>query len=256
MINTMRFIYICLSLTFLVSCTKFVNVSQKNGVQVINDLSSQVYDADEISWKVGIKREHEVSQGFIFKVEITHLREEDIKELKQKYKIDSWIYQISKDKNPIGYVELPFTAIGRASRNFSIQVMYNAASASSRFRSFHCPAFGHRNKITKISEKKYNPKASTLYVTYSKSLKARPENTSNPPVIISAGTKLKGIYSLKVALFDSVNKKIFGQYQNLRNTIQIVNEEKIDVASCNGIKEEVRPLPSSKKLKIQDLEIK
>jgi hypothetical protein len=49
---------------------------------------------------------------------------------------------------------------------------------------------------------------------------------------------------------------VYGKFQTLNGIARVEKEEEIQVQSCLGIKEENRPLPSSRKTHLEDFEIK
>lgn len=253
----MRFLLI---LFLFVSCSKQVNVKQANGIFYISDFDLSIGDARPIKWKVGLKREAVVSQGLLMRLDVPHMKDSDSNKLGRANSIDSWIYRLSRKRNNraeiLGYIELPFNKINSTTDDFTIQILYAAAIPSADFRRFHCPAFQHRKRIADIKNLKSSNSNFTLYVNQNEILNASPAGLEFINISFNGGTSLQGEYYGEIALYNRHNKMIYGKFTRLNGSVLISSEEEVKVQSCVGIREEVYPLPGSRKSRIQDLEIR
>jgi hypothetical protein len=250
-----------LSLLFIsVSCTKWSEVEETNGIHVVKNISSAMHTEKMIEWEVGKQRGATISKGFSFKVDIPKIDSDGREELLEKYGIDAWIYDISKvdrgRKQHLGYVIFDLKNMSRITTDVTIHLFYHAASVSQDFRKFHCPAFDHRLLISDFDlvtkkEDEYN-----AYTKKGTLIRGRVTRPSFAPVIFSAGTSLVGKYIVELALFNTQDKKIYSPFKKVSNYIEVKSEERVSVPSCIGIKEENNPLPSSQVPNIRDLEIK
>lgn len=249
-----------LILTLLVGCSKEISLSKKNGVYFFKDFSLKMTSAEELDWNVGLKKDKNVSTGIVLKIELPRLEKDFIPILYDRYKVDSWIFKINKirpqGKMALGHIVIPFNKVSQKSSNFSVHIYYAAAAASKRFRLFHCPAFSHRKKIKDIELVKTNPKVKNLFVGLKSVHKGKTDGLEYFPIIMSGQRSLVGKYNAQVALYSTKNSGVYSKYIPVNGDAIVSREEEVSVPSCNGIKEEIKPLKESRQIRLQDLEIK
>lgn len=249
-----------LLISLFISCSKTQELEYGNGLHYIKNLQFELLKLKEIEWEVGRKKDKTISQGIFFEIEIPKLDNDQIDILHSKYGIDSWLFKVEKQtrrgSQDIGHIEYRLANFSNATTSFSVKVLYHAASISTDFRRFHCPAFKHRALIKGLSLDSYEKGSRSLYTTSNKRLKRKTVRPSFTTISFSGGTSLKGKIVTKVAFFNSKRKKIFGNFVASENAIVIPEEEKIDLPSCIGIKEEIKPLPESRAPGPRDLEVK
>lgn len=243
-----------------VSCTKWAKVQKSSGIYKIEKLNSEIFNIKNIDWKVGIKRGAIVSKGFSFKVDIPRIDSSGRDILYQKYGIDSLLYRVVKKQRGrtqrIGLLRFDFKNMSKITSDLTFHIFYHAASISDRFRRFHCPAFNHRFILKDFEIKSDNDDQFNLYTKNGSYIKGKIEKPAFAPVIFSGGRSLKGEYYVEIALFNSSKKRIYSTFEKVGNSIKISQEQVVTVPSCIGIKEERKPLPSSKEFSLKDLEIK
>lgn len=247
-------------LFLFISCSKQVTVNKQNGIFYISDIDLSIGNARAIKWEVGLKREKIVSQGILLSLDVAHMKSSDQEKLISAYGIDSWIYRIIRKKNNrkeiIGHIELPFNKISSTTDDFTIQILYAAAIPSDKFRRFYCPAFNHRKLITDLKTLETPHDPFTLYMSPNETIKSQTQTLEYINISFSGGTSLQGEYFTEIALYNRGNKKVYGKFHLLNGSVKIDKEKEVQIQSCVGIKEEVRPLPSSRKTRLQDFEIK
>lgn len=251
--------YLLLILLFI-SCSNTHELEFGNGLHYIKNLNFKLSDLKELEWEVGRKRDKTISQGIFFEIEIPKLGKDQIETLYTKYGIDSWLFKVEKQtrrgSQDIGHIEYRLSNFSNATSSFSVKILYHAASISADFRRFHCPAFKHRALIKDLDFVSYDKGSKALYTTSNKRLKSKTVRPSFTTISFSAGTSLKGKIIAKLAFFNSQRKKIFGDFVASKNAIVIPEEQKVDLPTCIGIKEEIKPLPESRAPGLRDLEVR
>ena len=243
------------------SCSGTHEINFSNGIHFAKDISSEIEKANIVPWKVGLKKEVEISQGLRFFTTAPRFDNESKELLQNKYGVDSWIFRLSRIKRgqatPLGHFYLKFQNMTRNTKNISVSLFYQAAAVSKRFRFFHCPAFSHRKKIQSY---KIIPRSTTkkddLYIRSIERVKSRVSRFKFSPMIISGGRSLEGKYIIDLAFYNEKTKQRYSDWLPAQGAIVVPRELDRLVASCSGIKEELRPLPQSKVPDIQDFEIK
>lgn len=248
-------------LIILTSCTKDYGLSNKNGIYFIQDLYSELDDAKEVDWSVGLNREVDISKGIRFYVDVPKINDNAINTLQEKYGVNSWIFRFQKiergTKRNLGLYALRFKNISRNTKNFSVNLYYQAAAISKHFRNFHCPAFNHRYKVDNFGiSPRPNSDTKDLYLRSIESVKSKVGELRFSPMILPGGLKLKGQYIVDVALYNTTRKQRFSEWFAVNGILNIQVETARTVTSCNGIKEENNPLPSSRLPNLKDFEIK
>lgn len=243
------------------SCTKMHDVKTNNGIDYLEGVYSEMTQVKNVEWKVGRKKDKTVSRGIRITTEVPRVSDEAKTHLYEKYGIDSWIFKFSRiirgRKDLVGNIYYHFNNISRSTEAFSLNIYYHASSVSERFRAFHCPAFEHRSLLKDVkirTSKNITPK--NLYVRTTSKEPAKVERLSFSPHIFSAGRSLIGDYIVEYALYNSQTKQLYSNWARVSGTVPITSEKNISLPSCLGIKEEDKPLPESRRFKLQDLEIK
>jgi hypothetical protein len=252
-------IYLFFILIFI-GCNSNQKLESGSGLHYIKNLDFKIKDLKNIEWKVGRKRQHLVSQGVFFELEIPKLESKMSSILTQKYGIDSWIYKIEKQTRKgsqvIGFVQYHFKNFTGNIKSFSTKVLYHSASVSLDFRRFHCPAFNHRYLIKDLELKESQDRNKALYTTSEDLIRRRVSQPSFSITSFSGGVTLRGKITADIAFYNSNTKKVYGDFVSSNNFISIGEEEKVSIPSCIGIKEEEVPLPESRSPGLRDLEIK
>ncbi|MCT4643289.1 MAG: hypothetical protein N4A33_13440 [Bacteriovoracaceae bacterium] len=254
-------IKILLITTLFISCSKTFKLKKKNNLHFFKELEFEIDNVKEIPWKVGRKKDKEISMGFSYETNIPLISQTDAHYLQEKYNVDSWLFKIEKEqkgkKKTIGYIEYKFKSYLSGTNVFNTKILYHSAIVSDQFRRFHCPAFNHRFKINDVdiedSTIRYN---NNIYVSYEGKKVVRTTKPSFSTISFSADRNLKAKFFVSIALFNSQDKKIFSKFIEAKNYIDVKKQTKITLPSCIGIKEEVSPLPESRPPNFKDLEIR
>ena len=244
-----------------ISCTKRYDVKYENGIHYAEDVYSEIERVYEVPWKVGLKRESEVSQGLRFFTSVPLLTDNAKKILVSKYGVDSWVYRFRRIRRgstqSLGHFYVMFQNITRNTKNLSVSLFYQAAAVSKKFRFFHCPAFNHRYKIASFSNKsRPDAKKKNLFLRSIETIKARTTRFKFAPMIMPGGISLIGKYVIEMAFYNSRTKQRYSEWFPVDGVISVDQETAKVVGSCAGIKEEVSPLPQSRVPDIRDFEIR
>ena len=247
-----------LILILLVSCTKRHEVIKKKSLHFVKGVISETSEPKEIPWKVGLKKEMEISKGFLFYIQIPILEEEGIETLKSRYGINSWVFRVVKLKNGqediIDYSYANLTTSAQKEKRLNLRLYYSAAAVSKQFRSFHCPAFKHRKRIESITLKKIpSVKPTDIFTKSYGRLGASPKHLRFSFKNVEAGSSMYGDYFVEYALYNSKTKKRYSRWLKSDHKIVISKETSNIIPSCAGINEEVNPLPQSIRNKDQIL---
>ena len=248
-------------LLFISSCTKYHEIKKKNGIYFIEDVQTELVEAKEIDWDIGRKREENISKGIKLTTTIPNLDDEAIETLNSQLGIDSWVYRLTRirrgKEDILGYFYYRFNNITRSTKFFSISLFYHAASVSKKFRLFHCPAFDHRLKIKKYDlETRRGKSSDDIYVRPIDNIVGKVTRLRFAPMIVSGGRMLEGEYVLDLALYSENTKRKYSEWMPVAKSLKISQEVTINVSSCNGVREELNPLPESRSPDIRDLEIR
>lgn len=249
-----------LAMFFLLSCSNEIELGHKSGILFLKDVKIGAGDLHNEAWDIGKEREVEISKGFKFDVDVPELSNVASQALLKKHGIDSWLYKVTKitrgSRRELGMVAIDSRNGGKVTKTFTIHVYYHAASVSRDFRRFHCPAFGHRKKIEELEMGRYEPKRDEVYARLGEYVRGEVDKLSFAPLIFPGGKSLEGKYLIEVALYNSQEKRTYSSWTPLRAYPVVKREVDRRVKSCMGVKEEDKPLPNSRPLRIQDLQIR
>ena len=256
----MNIISLIFFLTTFVACTKMHDVENKNGIDYLADIRSEIVGVKNVEWSVGRKKNKTISRGIRISTEVPRVSEEAKTTLYKKYGVDSWIFKFTKINrgrtSSVGNIYYHFNNISRVTENFSLNIYYHASTVSQRFRNFRCPAFGHRLLINNMDlEYRSKISAKNIYIREMEIEPAKVDRLSFSPHIFSSGRSLKGKFKVKYALYNSKTKQVFSKWTDVAGAISVTEERSISVPSCLGIKEELKPLPESRDFNLKDFEI-
>lgn len=234
---------------FLCSCTEYAEL-KKEGVSLqVAPVKMQISHLKEIEWRVGNRKEKEVSQSFTFLVDLPTVKEEDLEFLIEQKNIDAWILRLIQIRpsqtQDLGSVFAQFKPqkISRTSHasiptSVSFKVNYAAAFASARFKSFKCPAFGHNKKITSMTIAGENEEFG-IDIGKINSYAEKNTKTQLTPASFNGGNTLVGEYQIEIAPYDSKKKIIHGAFQKLPMSVVVKGEESVNIQECEGVHQEL-----------------
>ena len=249
-----------LIILFLISsCTKMHDVKNANGIDFLENVSSEITNVKAVEWQVGRKKDKTISRGIRITTTVPRVSDDAKIHLFKKHGIDSWIFKFSRvvrgRKDHVGNIYYHFNNISKSTEAFSLNIYYHASAVSERFRAFHCPAFDHRSLLKEVDLKATNVTPENIYVRSLSTEPAKVERLSFSPHIFSGGRSMLGDFIVEYALYNSKTKQLFSEWKKAYGHIPITREERVSLPSCLGIKEEEKPLPESRRFKLQDLEI-
>lgn len=232
-----------LTMLLCLSCTRYAEV----GVD-ISPIQMDISHLNEIEWNVGMKKEEKVSQSFTFIVDLPKIREDSAKFLVEQKSIDAWILRLivnrGSESQDLGslYTLLQPQRLGRGSsgdapKSVTFKVFYAAAYASERFRTFKCPAFSHDRKIKDMSISGSNEEFS-LPLGPSSPYNEKSHLVELTPSAFNGGNSLVGNYFIEIATYDSKKKVIHSPFKRIPLHISVKSEERVRVASCEGVHQE------------------
>lgn len=239
---------IFLSLLLFYSCDEHSKlVTNAVGLQV-QGARMDISQVQEAEWKIGKRKETEVSQGFSFILNMPKIKQEDLEYLIQTKGVDAWMIRVIQVK-PSGSQDLGslYTLFkpqhvsrgisSGAATSVGIKIYYAAAYASERFRSLQCPMFGHDKKIKEV-EIQGEDSPFDIVLGQAISYKEKSQLVQLAPSSFNGGNELRGSFHLEIAAYDSKNKVIYGGFKRLPRYVEVTNETIEDVGSCNGVRVE------------------
>ena len=247
------------AILFSISCTKRSEIKSRNGIDYIEAVSLELKDLSEVEWKVGKKRDAKVSMGINLKVSVPQIEDDAVNYLLKKYGIDTWVFKVTQKKRgsikPIGFFRYDLHSISGVNDFVNLNLYYHAASVSSDFRRFSCPAFNHRLRLSEYGIPDNKNKTHNLFIRRAQSLNAKIDKVSFAPMIFSVGKNMVADYKVEAALYNSKDMRLYSTWIPAANNIAVIDEVMIDIPSCRGVKEELNPLPSSRAPRLEDLRI-
>ena len=252
----LKFIFL---LVLLVSCTKYSTYEKKSSGSIyITPSEFKINEAEDVKWKVGRKKDQLLSKGINVKFTFPLLEKDHLRELLELHDVNAWIIKIVKlgfsRARPIGYMYVPLS-VPTPQRKYSYKqiktgtfsIVYAAASISTRFEKFPCPAFDHRLIIEdfEIKDKKtFGEKVISVTPTQQGKINAKISKFSYSTYKINGGTSIKGDYGVEIALFDSIKKRRKSNFVNFPQVVRVLSEKKKSITGCAGYKIPDRPRES------------
>lgn len=237
---------ILLSLLLFYSCSKNAELNQTGVSFQIRPIQMEVSHLNDIAWKVGLKKEYEITQSITFITDLPKMKEKDLEVLTKHKGIDSWILRLivnrGSESQDLGSLYAMFkpkrfsrtTSGNKATSSVSIKIYYAAAFASEKFRSFSCPAFSHNKKIKEMSIEGTNEEFS-LSLGQSLPYNEKSHLVELTPSAFNGGNSLLGDYFIEIAAYDSINKIIHSSFKRIPMHVSVQREESINMESCSGI---------------------
>lgn len=233
------------------SCTKSSKLTKDAMGLRVTDVQMNISHLNEIEWLIGKNKEAEVTQSFVFVVDMPKVDEDDLAHLNEMKGIDSWILRLvvqrRSERQDLGSLYTRFKPKkiargqgGGAPTSVTIKVYYAAAYPSERFRFFHCPAFDHRKKITNM--KILGDKEQTFEIPVEQ-ISPYPEKShlvELSPSSFNGGNSLEGEYFVEIAPYDSEKKVIHASFKRIPMYVEVLSEERVSVKSCSGVHEEIK----------------
>jgi hypothetical protein len=230
----------------LVSCSADVKLVDEDNNYFIDGLDLEVKKYKEIPWKVGVDKEQTITMGLALITDVPLMSSDDYQKLEAKHGVDSWIYQFIKRNNGkntvLGYASIPLRRVTRSLDNFTSFIFYSAAAASTSYRSFRCPAFGHNKKVNKFFLNYLSKDKPKVYLGMRDVIRADVGGLDSFPLDFDGGDSLVGDYFVRVALWNSTNKRTYSRWFIVDGVVSIESEQPTFIKSCVGINEEINPL--------------
>lgn len=233
------------------SCTKYSVLSRDAMGLHINAIDMKILRVDEVTWLVGKRREHKISQSFTFMVDTPKLSTKDLDYLTEQKGINAWIMRLvvqrGSDTQDLGSIYIPFRSkaksrghSGRQASSVFLKVYYAAAYASERFRMFHCPAFDHNRRIQSL---KIAGEEKLINITLGpiSHYREKAQHLELTPNAFNGGNSLEGDYFVEFAPYDYEKKMIHSSFIRIPQYVEVRSEEKISIPSCRGESPELTP---------------
>ncbi len=259
-------IYVSLLLIFFVSCSSRVEIQkEENGRSKISvsDLNPIIDRADIVFWDIGFFGKSEISKGFFVGLKFKPLSEMAVKELYEKYKIDSWLFVVKKKGTngmeiPFGYYYIPLL-VPKSGENvkkekyssykdekiknemevsfidsFNFRVYYNAVAFRDTTESYQkCPPQGLRKTLKKISLLGGKQNIKEIFHQERGNVGANTQKVDFLPSVIPAGQSLIGHYVVYMALFNSSLNKQLSEFIKFPQVISVDQEKDLILRGCN-----------------------
>ncbi|MBT3984099.1 MAG: hypothetical protein HOE90_22275 [Bacteriovoracaceae bacterium] len=250
---------------FLISCTKTTNFEERDGVGILLAPEFTIFDADEISWKVGNGFSKKVSKGVKIEARLPGLDKSDAELIFEKYKTNSWVLKVRRTKGNLGSVDLSYFYVPFVSENnkrrvyhsneVAFNILYAASYASSRFNSLRCPAFHHNLRIGDVdvvpipSRKIDELRISTSAMSQ---LSAEPRSFGLRAYAINGGMKIAGEYKVEFALYNFHSKYLYSSWYSFPFKVVVSSERGVALPECTGVEVKANKRSSPSK-RLQDL---
>jgi len=237
-----------LTILLSASCSKNATFTRDAMGLRLTNVQMDIPHLNEIQWTVGKNKEAKVSQSFVFVITMPKVAEEDLAYLTELKGVDSWILRLIVQRGSViqdlGSLYTRFKPRrvargqgGGASSSVTVKVYYAAAYASERFRFFQCPAFNHRQKITKMNIAG-ELKTFELPIEQVTHYREKSHLVELAPSSFNGGHTLVGEYFVEIAPYDSEKKVIHSAFKRLPRYVEILSEETIPIRSCANVHEE------------------
>lgn len=239
-----------LTLLLCFSCTKYASFNRDAVNIQIEPVNMKISHLNDVEWKVGLRREEEISQSFTFIIDLPRMKEEDLDYLNSHKGVDSWILRliVSRDgqTQDLGslYALWKPKKVSRgveagAPSSVTMKVYYAAAYASQRFRAFRCPAFGHDKKISSMGISGSDDEF-VISLGQAVPYQEKSQLVELTPSSFNGGNSLVGKYYVEIAAYDSNKRLILAPFKRIPMFIDVASEESVRVKSCDGIHSEIQ----------------
>ena len=229
-------------------------IVEKNGYFYIKPKRLHIDDPSIIDWPVGPLRNRTLSKGIEFRIHLPKIPDDELLKIIQAYKIDSWIINIRRKSSgsvkTLRYFYIPI--VNQASmaiqgstthkphqrKDVNIKVYYVDAAVSDRFEHFQCPALGHNLVIreARLLERKSFDRFITIQSKTGSPFQHRADRYQSSSSKINGGKSLLGEYSVEIALYNSLDKRLFSNFYALKNVVKVSVERTRAIAGCANFK--------------------
>lgn len=256
----MRFVAsILIVLIGLLGCTKKTVVSQESGGTRLSQLEWKLGKLNEVTWKVGKTLRDIVTRNLTVVLETPKLAEDDEEYLRKTYGVDSWIVRVTHQNPSLGKIELgslhvPFRgdSHGRGSgmpvKAVAFSLTYAAAAMSERFRGFNCPAFSHDKRLDDY-EMTGEQTPIEMVVQAGPSFQEKLQKNELVPMTYNVGHSMLGTFEFEVALFNTVDSRLYSSYKILPFGLKVDTEETVKIDGCAGVHQEYEPAKDLRSLR-------
>jgi hypothetical protein len=227
----------------------------RQGSFVVKSEDLEITKVKVIKWRVGPLRRQVVSKGFIIKFDVPVLSKSNLKKMTKNSSIDSWLLTIMKKSDrgtsTIGrsYIPIKMAGIRKGSderynrlKQAIVKIKYAAASISSRFEKFMCPAFDHRfiidsPEVEERGSREYNFSSSPID---NHRIVGKIEPMGLGGFEINGGKSLEGEYYIEVALYSSKDKTRRSNFVRYNEIVKIANQNVVRLKGCASFKIPIR----------------
>lgn len=247
----MRILNICflLAIVFLLGCREESRYEKgKYNTSIIVPYDIKLTEAKIIDWKVGPGFKIVISKGFQLAFDFPILPTEAVSDLVTTKGVNSWVVRVIKygkrGRRVLGYLYYPIKGNDKKRLSFGTQqiksgavsIFYAAASMSSRFRNFQCPAFDHNLSIEDMVLVEEGP-AQRFLVSASESRKIRGkiERFSLRPAIFNGEITLAGSYEIELAFYNSDTQVRKSNFVKIPGKVVVKREMKHILRGCQGV---------------------
>jgi hypothetical protein len=236
-------------LGFLIfGCTKYSELEiNKYGNYFFKTDQIHLQDVELIPWKVGVTNKQIITKGILFTLTFPVLKNKDIFTINEKSGVDSWLVRVRRSSplgsTSLGYFYSPFFLPGipgvkglraKQIKSMTMQIEYTAATLPIDLVNSPCPPMNHRKVIEEVfvDPKSDSSSLMTIAPEMSSGLEEDVLDFSYQTPTIDGGGDLIGVYNFELAFFDSINKKIMGDWFAIPETLTVVKEIEIALEEC------------------------
>ena len=232
----------------IIGCTKYSELEKnKFGNYFFKTDQIHLKDFELIPWKVGITNKQIITKGILFTLTFPIIKNTDIFTINEKSGVNSWLVRVRRSSplgsTTLGYFYSPFLLPGipgikglraKQIKSMTMQIEYSAATLPIELVRSPCPPMNHRKVIEEIFVDPQSDAFTLMTISpdISSSLEENISEYSYQTPTVDGGADLAGVYNFELAFFDSINKKIMGDWFAYPETITIVKEMEITLEEC------------------------
>ena len=242
-------ILLILTLLFISSCRKEAIYEQgKYNTSIVVPLDIKLDNLKVIDWKVGPGFKTVISKGFQLTFDLPFISKDAVDDLYDKKKVNGWIVRVikngAKGRRSLGYLYYPIKQHKKGRMSFggqqiksgAVRIFYAAASMSSRFRNFQCPAFDHNLSIEDITLEAGGEAGRFLVSAAEERLiPGKVERFSLRPAIFNGEISLIGSYEIELAFFNIETKRRKSNFIKIPGRVVVKREERHVLRGCQGV---------------------
>ena len=219
----------------------------KYNTSIVVPLDIKLSDLKVIDWKVGPGFKIIISKGIQFVFDLPLLSSDAAEDLYKTKKVNGWVIRVIKNgrrgRRILGYLYYPIKHKEKGRMSFggqqiksgAVRIFYAAASMSSRFRNFQCPAFDHNLSIeSAVLEEGGTAARFLVSAAEERRIPGKIDRFSLRPAIFNGEMSLVGSYEIELAFFNIETQRRKSNFITIPGKIVVKREERHVLRGCQG----------------------